>query len=80
MLSGKPMGTSNLFSSFLLQQYRAESTVGGSASIVTYHTVAYRCALFTFFLKDLSVGGAFFLALNVFVYQDIHCTKNEVFH
>ena len=78
MLSGKPEGASTLHSSSLLEPYRVGSNARKSASLVAYHTMACKCTLLTFSLKDSSAvgkdckGGVAFLALDIFVwYQGI---------
>ena len=75
MLSGKSIGKSTLFSSSLFQPYRVGSTVGGPAFIVAYHTMACKCALFTFSLKDSSVRGKNCKEEAVFLALDVLCTK-----
>ena len=77
MLSGKLRETFTLFSSSLLLPHRVGSTAGGSTSNTVYHTMAYKCTLFTFSWKDSSVGCKYckeevvFLAFDIFLYQDI---------
>ena len=60
MLSGKRMCTITLLSSSLLQPYRVGFNGGESASIVTYDTMAGKCTLFKFFLKNSCAGSKYF--------------------